>query len=91
MAYRIGTNGRLVESTDAVDSFTANNFSLQLRYRCELGQRREPYVVYARGGYDALAHADGDVRPSQGLGDLLGNIADLRDADQLLVKLRWEL
>ncbi|WP_156962878.1 hypothetical protein [Aerolutibacter daejeonensis] len=35
VAYRIGTDGRLVESTDAVDAFTANNFGLQLRYRYE--------------------------------------------------------
>lgn len=91
MAYRIGADGRLVESNDVVDAFTVNNFGMQLRYRYELGQRRELYVVYGRGGDETLAYADGDVPPSQGLSDLLGRVSDRRDADQLLVKLRWEL
>lgn len=90
VAYRIGTDGLLVESSDSVDAFTVNNFGMQLRYRYELGQRRELYVVYARGGDETLARA-GDLHSSQGLGDLLGGASDLRDADQLLVKLRWEL
>ena len=90
-AYRIGADGRLVESNDVVDAFTVNNFGMQLRYRYELGQRRELYVVYGRGGDETLAYADAHVPPTQGLSDLLGGVSDLRDADQLLVKLRWEL
>jgi hypothetical protein len=91
VAYRIGTDGHLVESTDTVDAFTVNNVGMQLRYRYGLRQRRELYVVYARGGDETLAHAEGEVPARRGLGGLLGGPGDLRDTDQLLVNLRWEL
>ncbi len=84
--YRIGAGGHLVESDDAVAPFTVNSFGLQLRYRYEFGQQRELYVVYGRGGHAQALQQRGDYR---GLGDLFGDIGELRDAEQLLVKLRW--
>lgn len=85
-AYRIGAGGHLVESADAVTPFTVNSFGLQLRYRYEFGPQRELYVVYGRGGHAQALQHQGDYR---GLGDLFGDIGDLRDAEQVLVKLRW--
>lgn len=85
-AYRIGAGGHLVESDDEVAPFTVNSFGLQLRYRYEFGPQRELYVVYGRGGHAQALQQRGDYR---GLGDLFGDIGDLRDAEQVLVKLRW--
>jgi hypothetical protein len=88
--YRIGTGGTLVASGDAVDPFTVNSFGLQLRYRYEFAPQRELYVVYARGGEaQALQPIDDDHGARRGVGDLFGDVLDLRDADQILVKLRW--
>lgn len=89
--YRIGAGGHLAESDDAVEPFTVNSFGVQLRYRYEFAPQRELYVVYGRGGFmldDELGLADGH---DSGIGDLIQAIPDLRDADQILVKLRWRL
>ena len=91
-AYRIGAGGHLVASNDAVEPFTVNSIGLQLRYRYEFSQQRELYVVYARGGHaEELQSIGNEHEQRRGLGDLFGDIADLRDADQILVKLRWAL
>jgi len=89
--YRIGDGGHLVQSDDVVDPFAVNQFGVQLRYRYEFGPRRELYVVYARGGNFAEAFGPDADQVFPGLGNLYGDIPDLRDADQVLVKLRWEL
>ena len=90
-AYRIGSGGHLVASSDSVPTFTSNNFGVQLRYRYEFAPQRELYVVYARGGnLRTLYDDEHDLRHGHdGMSGLLGDIADLRDADQVLVKLRW--
>lgn len=90
-AYRIGARGHLVESADTVEAFSINQFGLQLRYRYEFGPRRELYLVYARGGDASDRFGPDDPHRRHGLGDLLGDATSLRDADQILVKLRWEL
>ena len=84
--YRIGAGGHLVESNDQVEPFTVNSFGLQLRYRYEFGPQRELYVVYGRGGHAQALQRRDDYR---GLGDLFGDIDELRDTEQVLVKLRW--
>lgn len=61
---------------------------MQLRYRHALKQRREQYVVYARGGDKTLARVAGNIRSGQCFGDLLRGANGLRNAVQLLVKLR---
>jgi len=83
--YRIGSRGALFGSNDVVPDFTVRNFGLQLRYRYEIAPQRELYVVYGRGGF-AL---DEDVE--RNAGQLFLDAFDLRDSDQLLVKLRWHL
>lgn len=89
--YRIGPGGHLVESSDAVSPFTVNSFGVQLRYRYEFGPQRELYVVYGRGGHlqQAQMLEDEFGHRHNGMGDLFGDALDLRDADQVLVKLRW--
>ncbi len=87
--YRIGEGGRLVESRDEVDAFTSNSFGVQLRYRYEFAAQRELYLVYARGGDEQMRYDALSVRDRDGLGGLFGDILDLRDAEQVLMKLRW--
>lgn len=88
--YRIGAGGHLMASNDAVPAFTSNSFGVQLRYRYQFAPQRELYVVYARGGDERALYDDHDIRHGHdGMGGLLGNVVDLRDADQVLVKLRW--
>ncbi len=82
-AYRISPSGALVESADAVPDFRVNNFGLQVRYRWTFAPQSDFYVVYGRGG---LSFEDG---PGGGLDDLFGSAFDLRDSDQLIVKLRY--
>jgi hypothetical protein len=75
-----------IRRNDAVPDFDVRSFGLQLRYRYEIAPQRELYVVYARGGY--LQEDDDHDR---GAGRLFFDAAQLRDSDQLLVKLRWRL
>ncbi|HEX2083478.1 MAG TPA: hypothetical protein VHF86_08370, partial [Xanthomonadaceae bacterium] len=58
----------------------------QIRYRYELAPLSYLYVVYGRGGYRQDAYSDE-------VGSLLGESFDIRDDEQLLVKLsyRFEL
>ena len=90
-AWRIGTDQHLVETDESVAPFTVNSFGVQLRYRYEFGPQRELYVVYGRGGYLQQAQMMDEEfgHRGDGMGDLFGNVLDLRDADQVLVKLRW--
>lgn len=83
-AYRAEPDGRLLRSPDMLRPFTVNNFGLQVRYRYEIAPMSELFVVYGRGGFDMLEN-ERDV-PS-----LLGSITDVRDAEQVLIKLRYRL
>lgn len=78
-----------MESRDEVDAFTSNSFGVQLRYRYEFAAQRELYLVYARGGDEQMRYDALSVRDRDGLGGLFGDILDLRDAEQVLMKLRW--
>lgn len=61
-----------------------NTFGLQLRYRYRLGSLSDLFVVYARGGFSE--RTDTEDSP----GRLFEDALSLRDADQLLVKLRLQ-
>jgi len=87
--YRIGDDGRLVESSDVVAPFTSNSFGVQLRYRYEFAAQRELYLVLARGGDEEVQRHELAHPRHGGMGDLFADITDLRDAEQVLVKLRW--
>jgi Domain of unknown function (DUF5916) len=84
-AYRAEPDGRLLQSSDTLRPFSVSNFGLQIRYRYEIAPMSELFVVYGRGGFDMLNDDERDV-PS-----LLGHIADVRDAEQVLIKLRYRL
>lgn len=82
--YRIAPTGELIESPDAVAPFQVNNFGLQVRYRWTFAPQSDLYVVYGRGGILFEQDPDGS-----GLGDLLSGADNLRDSDQLIVKMRY--
>jgi hypothetical protein len=65
--------------------FTVNNLGLQIRYRYEIGPLSELFLVYARGGFDLLRD------DQRGVGQLFGDMSDVRDADQFMVKVRYRL
>lgn len=80
-ATRIGAGGRLAPSDSVLSDFSVNNFGVQIRYRWEFAPQSDLYVVYGRGGFV-------EEQGERDLGDLLDKAFSLRDADQLLVKLR---
>jgi len=85
-AYRVDPAGNAVASNEPVDDFNVRNLGFQIRYRYELAPLSYLYIVYGRGGYQQDAFSE---EPSQ----LLRDSFDLRDDEQLLVKLsyRFEL
>jgi hypothetical protein len=84
-AYRTDRAGNLLPAADPIAPFTVNNLGLQVRYRYEIGPMSELFLVYARGGYQFI---NDDER---GVQDLFRDMADVRDADQFLIKLRYKL
>ena len=82
--FRIAPSGDLVESTDVVRDFQVNNFGLQIRYRWTFAPQSDFYVVYGRGGLEFE-----DDPAERGLGHLFSSAFDLRDSDQLIVKVRY--
>jgi hypothetical protein len=84
-AYRSDAAGNLVVVPEPLAPFTVNNLGLQIRYRYEIGPLSELFVVYARGGFDMLREDERSV------GALFGDMSDVRDADQFMVKVRYRL
>jgi hypothetical protein len=82
-SYHIGPRGRLIPDSTAVSDFSMLNFGLQLRYTYEFAPLSDFYVVYSRGGLDRVENSDDSVM------SLLGSSTELRDSDQILVKLRY--
>ena len=82
--FRIAPSGYLVESTDVVPDFQVNNFGVQIRYRWTFAPQSDFYVVYGRGGLEFE-----DDPAESGLGHLFSSAFDLRDSDQLIVKVRY--
>src|SRR5690606_12927829 len=85
-AWRFDPSGHPVAVSDPVEDFSVRNLAFQIRYRYELAPLSHLYVVYGRGGFDRRAIADG-------VDNALLDSFDLRDDEQLLVKLayRFEL
>jgi hypothetical protein len=81
-AYRVAPAGDAIASDDAIDDFSLSNLGFQVRYRYELAPLSYLYVVYGRGGFDRNDYSD-DV------GQLLNDSFELRDDEQLLVKLSY--
>ena len=81
-AYRVEPGGDAVPSTDPVDDINVRTLGFQIRYRYELAPLSYLYVVYGRGGFDR--------EPSdEGAGGLLRDSFQLRDDEQLLIKLSY--
>lgn len=83
-AYRVGSDGRALAVAEAVPDFSVRNLGFQVRYRYELAPLSYLYIAYVRGG----------KLFEEGLGQ--GNVGhqfrdafDLRDSEQLLVKLSY--
>jgi hypothetical protein len=85
-AIEVQPGGGYTVSAQPVDDFNVRTLGFQIRYRYELAPLSYLYVVYGRGGYRQQPYSD-DV------GSLLGDSFDIRDDEQLLVKLsyRFEL
>jgi len=83
-AYRSDPRGELITASDTLAPFTVNNLGVQLRYRYEIGPQSDLFFVYGRGGF-RFRQDERDV------GGLFGDMLDVRDADQLLVKIRFRM
>jgi hypothetical protein len=82
-SYYSGDDGRLIPDNQPMDDFAQINFGLQFRYRYEIGPLSDLYLVYSRGGFDYRNN------PNQDALSLLTDSTQLRDADQILAKLRY--
>lgn len=81
-AWRFDPSGHALEAADRIDDFGVRNLGFQIRYRYELAPLSHLYVVYARGGYESIDNPEG-------VGDQLQRSFDLRDDEQLLLKLSY--
>ncbi len=81
-AWRVAADGTPLRSAETVDDFSLRNMGFQVRYRYELAPLSDLFVVYARGG----AMFDDSAR---GAGRQLADSFDLRNDEQLLVKLSY--
>ncbi len=87
-AWRVAADGRPVRSADPLDDFALRNLGFQVRYRYEFAPLSYLYVAYVRGG-SRFGTGEGPYSAGEELADAF----DLRDSEQLLVKLsyRFEL
>ncbi|WP_242007609.1 DUF5916 domain-containing protein [Luteimonas cucumeris] len=85
-AWRVDSAGNAVASDDPIEDFSLSNLGFQIRYRYELAPLSYLYVVYGRGGFNQNEFSENGGR-------LVRDSFDLRDDEQLLVKLsyRFEL
>ena len=84
-AFQLQSNGRLQPSDDPIQDFAINNFGVQLRYRFEIAPQSDFFAVYSRGG-DTFNERDNET-----LSHLFDRALQLRDADQIVLKLRYRL
>ena len=83
-AWRVATGGTPVRSSDTLDDFALRNLGFQLRYRYEFAPLSYLYLAYVRGG----SLFDAGVGPYSARDEFSGAF-DLRDSEQLLVKLSY--
>ncbi len=77
-------NETMVPEHTAAERLIVNIFGLQLRYRYRLGSLSDLFVVYSRGG------TRDDSEQQTSTHRLFEDALQLRDADQLLVKVRMQ-
>ena len=83
-AYRVGGDGRALAVAEQIPDFRVRNLGFQVRYRYELAPLSYLYVAYVRGGEmfeEGARHSD--------VGREFRDAFDLRDSEQLLVKLSY--
>lgn len=83
-AWRVAADGTPVRSTDVVDDFALRNLGFQVRYRYEFAPLSYLYLAYVRGG----AMFDAGAGPYSAREEFTGAF-DLRDSEQLLLKLSY--
>jgi hypothetical protein len=83
-AWRVAPDGTPVRSADALDDFALRNLGFQVRYRYEFAPLSYLYVAYVRGG----SLFDAGTGPYSAR-DEFTDAFDLRDSEQLLVKLSY--
>lgn len=83
-AWRVVADGSPVRSSDALDDFALRNLGFQVRYRYEFAPLSYLYVAYVRGG-SLFQRGLGPYS----VGDEFSGAFDLRDSEQLLVKLSY--
>jgi len=81
--YAVDTEGRLQTATVPSD-FSLGTLAAQLRYRYELGELRDFYLVLSRGG-----EYFGEDTSAPGLSELFDRTRGNETANQILAKLRW--
>jgi hypothetical protein len=83
--YRTSIRGDLLPVAEQIPSFTTSSLGFQLRYRFAMAPQSDLFVVYGRGGFQLRLDDDRNVQT------LFSDIADVRDADQFLIKFRHRL
>ena len=83
-AWVVAPDGTPVRNNDPIESFALRNLGFQVRYRYEFAPLSYLYLAYVRGGslFDAGAGP-------YAVGDEFSGAFDLRDSEQLLVKLSY--
>ena len=92
-AYRVADDGTPVAVDEAIPDFSLSNLAFQVRYRYELAPLSYLYIAYVRGGefFNEDLDGAGGFRRLEGRDAFgrLGDAFDLRDSEQLLVKLSY--
>jgi hypothetical protein len=83
-AWRVAADGTPVRSADTIDDFALRNLGFQVRYRYEFAPLSYLYIAYVRGG----SSFDAGLGPYSAREEFR-EAFDLRDSEQLLVKLSY--
>lgn len=86
-AWRVADDGRPLPAAESLPAIGVRNLGFQIRYRRELAPLSYLYVAYVRGG--ALYDERLDDLDGRSVGSLFRRAFDLRDSEQLLVKLSY--
>ena len=82
--WRAGLDGNARRSGEPLDDLALRNLGFQVRYRYQIAPLSDLYIAYVRGGSLFQESTDGFS-----LGDEFGRAFDLRDSEQLLVKVSY--
>jgi hypothetical protein len=82
--WRVSPDGVARRSNEALDDFALRNLGFQLRYRYQIAPLSDLYVAYVRGGSLFQESSEGF-----GLGEEFSSAFDLRDSEQLLIKVSY--